>query len=65
MGGMPFGEDEDLTVCDSYGNYREAENLTILDGSIFPTSVGQIHKSQFLHSPSEIPELIKSLRKNR
>ena len=40
MGGMAFGEDKDRTVCDSYGAYRDAENLTVVDGSIFPTSLG-------------------------
>lgn len=40
MGGLPFGEDQSLTVCDSYGNYRYVSNLTVVDGSIFPTSVG-------------------------
>lgn len=40
MGGMPFGEDKERTVCDSYGSYRDASNLTVVDGSIFPTSIG-------------------------
>jgi choline dehydrogenase-like flavoprotein len=40
MGGLPFGEDENVTVLDSFGKFRELDNLTVVDGSMFPTSLG-------------------------
>ncbi|MDR3418768.1 MAG: GMC family oxidoreductase [Nevskia sp.] len=40
MGGCAMGEDEKLTVVDSAGRFRHADNLLIIDGSIFPTSIG-------------------------
>jgi choline dehydrogenase len=40
MGGCAMGEDEKLTVADSGGRFRHADNLSIIDGSLFPTSIG-------------------------
>lgn len=40
MGGLSFGEDPTTTVCDSYGRFRPLDNLTVVDASIFPTSLG-------------------------
>lgn len=40
MGGLPFGENEEVTVLDSFGKFRELDNLTVVDGSMFPTSLG-------------------------
>lgn len=40
MGGCAMGEDEKLTVADSHGRFRHADNLSIIDGSLFPTSIG-------------------------
>ncbi|MCH1929639.1 GMC family oxidoreductase [Shewanella sp. A25] len=40
MGGCPFGEDEKLSMVDSYGQSHYLENLSVMDGSIFPTSLG-------------------------
>lgn len=40
MGGCAMGEDENLTVTDSNGSFRHADNLSIFDGSLFPTSIG-------------------------
>lgn len=40
MGGCAMGEDRRRCVVDSYGRYHEAENLSIFDGSIFPSSIG-------------------------
>jgi len=40
MGGCAMGEDEKLTVTDSRGRFRHADNLSIIDGSLFPTSIG-------------------------
>ena len=40
MGGCAMGEDETLTVVNSDARFRHADNLSIIDGSIFPTSIG-------------------------
>ena len=40
MGGCPMGEDASRCVVDSHGRHRETDNLSIFDGSIFPTSIG-------------------------
>ncbi len=39
MGGAPMGEDPKTSVVNSYGRHHQVENLYIMDGSIFPTSV--------------------------
>jgi len=40
MGGLAMGEDKKLAVADSLGRHHYLENLSIHDGSLFPTSVG-------------------------
>ncbi len=40
MGGCAFGEDETKTVCDSNGRLRGFTNVSVHDGSLFPTSLG-------------------------
>jgi choline dehydrogenase-like flavoprotein len=40
MGGCGMGEDEKQSVVDSKGAHHQLENLTVIDGSIFPTSLG-------------------------
>lgn len=40
MGGCAMGEDPRQAVVDSQGNHHQLDNLTVLDGSLFPTSVG-------------------------
>jgi choline dehydrogenase-like flavoprotein len=40
MGGCGMGEDPKTSVVDSGGKYHQLANLWILDGSIFPTSIG-------------------------
>ena len=40
MGGCPMGEDDRICVLDSEGRYRHAANLSVIDGSMFPTSIG-------------------------
>ncbi|NQD36303.1 GMC family oxidoreductase [Permianibacter sp. IMCC34836] len=40
MGGCAFGEDAAKTVCDSHGRLRGFDNLSVHDGSLFPTSLG-------------------------
>jgi choline dehydrogenase-like flavoprotein len=40
MGGCPMGEDADNSVVNSKGRHHLIENLWIVDGSIFPTSLG-------------------------
>jgi len=40
MGGCAMGKDPDQSVCDSLGRHHRLENLSIHDGSLFPTSIG-------------------------
>lgn len=40
MGGCQLGKNEKSAVCDSAGQYFGLDNLSIFDGSIFPTSIG-------------------------
>jgi len=40
MGGCPMGEDAGQSLVDSQGNYHHLQNLTVLDASVFPTSIG-------------------------
>jgi len=40
MGGCAMGSDIKNSVVDLEGNYHHLSNLSIIDGSIFPTSVG-------------------------
>lgn len=40
MGGCAMGEDPTLAVTDSLGRHHQLSNLSIHDGSLFPTSIG-------------------------
>ena len=40
MGGCPFGSDPKRAVVDQEGRSHHVENLYVLDGSLFPTSIG-------------------------
>ncbi|MCL1146194.1 GMC family oxidoreductase [Shewanella marinintestina] len=40
MGGCPFGEDPKVSMVNSFGESHYFENLSVMDGSIFPTSLG-------------------------
>lgn len=40
MGGCAMGENAKNTVCDSLGRHHQLSNLSIHDGSLFPTSIG-------------------------
>ncbi|HEX4896105.1 MAG TPA: GMC family oxidoreductase [Solimonas sp.] len=40
MGGCPMGEDSRRCVVDSHGRHHALPNLSIFDGSMFPTSIG-------------------------
>ncbi|MCO7513186.1 GMC family oxidoreductase [Pseudomonas guariconensis] len=40
MGGCALGEDPRQAVCDSLGRHHQLQNLSIHDGSLFPTSIG-------------------------
>lgn len=40
MGGCAMGEDPKRAVTNSQGQHHQLENLSILDGSLFPTSIG-------------------------
>ncbi|CAD5106047.1 GMC family oxidoreductase [Zestomonas carbonaria] len=40
MGGCAMGEDAKLAVTDSLGRHHQLQNLSIHDGSLFPTSIG-------------------------
>lgn len=40
MGGCPMGENPQTSVVNSVGRHHGLANLTLLDGSVFPTSIG-------------------------
>lgn len=40
MGGCAMGGDPKSSVTDSHGRHHQLENLSIFDGSLFPTSIG-------------------------
>lgn len=40
MGGCPMGDDPERSVADAAGKFHHLENLYIMDGSLFPTSIG-------------------------
>ena len=40
MGGCAMGEDPAVAVADSLGRHHHLRNLSIHDGSLFPTSIG-------------------------
>ncbi|HET7813131.1 MAG TPA: GMC family oxidoreductase [Candidatus Baltobacteraceae bacterium] len=40
MGGCAMSEDPSQSVVDSFGSHHELRNLSVFDGSIFPTSLG-------------------------
>ena len=40
MGGCPIGDDARTSVVDASGRVRDVANLYVVDGSIFPTSIG-------------------------
>ena len=40
MGGCAMGEDAKTSVVDSFGSHHHVANLSVLDGSVFPTSIG-------------------------
>ena len=40
MGGCNMGEEISKSVVDSFGSHHQLENLSIFDGSVFPTSLG-------------------------
>jgi choline dehydrogenase-like flavoprotein len=40
MGGAPFGSEENASVVDESGRHHHLDNLYVMDGSLFPTSIG-------------------------
>lgn len=40
MGGCAMGEDPKTALVDSYGSHHHVANLSVFDGSVFPTSLG-------------------------
>jgi choline dehydrogenase-like flavoprotein len=40
MGGCPMGENRQRAVVDSRGKHHHLDNLWVMDGSVFPTSLG-------------------------
>jgi choline dehydrogenase-like flavoprotein len=40
MGGVPMGEDPAIAVVDSRLKHHLLDNLSVMDGSVFPTSLG-------------------------
>ncbi len=63
MGGCPMGEDPGRSVVDSRGRHHELENLWIMDGSIFPTSLGvNPQLSIYAHARLFSSEIIKDFQ---
>ncbi len=40
MGGLAMGEDPKTSCTDSLGRFHQLDNLSVMDGSLFPTSIG-------------------------
>ena len=40
MGGCPMGENIETSMVNSYGQHHYLDNVSVMDGSIFPTSIG-------------------------
>jgi len=40
MGGCAMGTDPSGSVVDGFGRHHVADNVSIFDGSVFPTSLG-------------------------
>jgi choline dehydrogenase-like flavoprotein len=40
MGGCALGPDPRTSVVDATGRHHHVENLHVVDGSVFPTSIG-------------------------
>ena len=40
MGGCAMGEDPQASVVNSLGDFHQLRNLSVMDGSLFPTSIG-------------------------
>ena len=40
MGGCTMAKEEKDGVVNVYGRHHQVENLSVLDGSVFPTSIG-------------------------
>ena len=40
MGGCQMGPDPQHAVVDEFGNHHQADGVSVIDGSIFPTSIG-------------------------
>ena len=40
MGGCTMAKDEKEGVVNVYGRHHQVENLSVMDGSVFPTSIG-------------------------
>ncbi|HET9046734.1 MAG TPA: GMC family oxidoreductase, partial [Casimicrobiaceae bacterium] len=40
MGGAPLGVDPRHAACDPQGRFHHLANLHVMDGSLFPTSIG-------------------------
>jgi choline dehydrogenase-like flavoprotein len=60
MGGCPMGEDPRTSVVTSRGRHHELENLWIVDGSVFPTSLGvNPQLSIYAHARLFMSEIIK------
>jgi choline dehydrogenase-like flavoprotein len=61
MGGCPMGEDPRTSVVTSRGRHHELENLWIVDGSVFPTSLGvNPQLSIYAHARLFTSEIIKN-----
>jgi choline dehydrogenase-like flavoprotein len=63
MGGCAMGGDAARSMVDDWGRHRAIENLTVIDGSVFPTSVGaNPQESIYATAAKNAGALAKSLK---
>ena len=63
MGGLGFGENEKTSLVDSYGRFRALSNLSVVDGSVFPTSIGaNPQESIFVFSHRSTERIMREIR---
>jgi len=62
MGGCAMGPDEKRSVVDEWGRHRALESLSVIDGSVFPTSIGaNPQESIYALAAKNAPVLVKAL----
>lgn len=65
MGGCAMGKDPEQSVCDSLGRHHRLENLSIHDGSLFPTSIGANPQLSVYAISARLSQLLAERLQNR